>query len=237
LNRGSFIEICDLDSTVLSATNNYSGGSYSWKNGNTGISTSTSTNLTLKTAGSYTLVYTDGVNQCASLPSSPTVLSVNLLPAKPTITNLRPTEFCFRDFTTLKASASNTPATISGYQWDNGANTSQIDVSTTTKKTVDDILKFSVKSISDKGCRSKDASDFVTVTVFPLPTTPTITNLDPLTVCPDSVVRLESSASPSSSYIWTIAKDKTVFGSKQTVFINITGSYYVQTTSLKKLCF
>jgi hypothetical protein len=231
LNRIGAIEICDLDSTTLSATNNYTGGSYSWKNGTSTISTRT--NLTLKTAGSYTLIFTDGVNQCASLPSSPTVLSVNLLPAKPTITNLRPTEFCFRDFTTLKASASNTPATISGYQWDNGANTAQIDISTTTKKTVDDILRFSVKSISDKGCRSKDASDFVTVTVFPLPTTPTITNLDPLTVCPDSVVRLESSVSPSSSYIWTIAKDKTVFGSKQTVFINITGSYYVQTTSLK----
>jgi hypothetical protein len=231
LNKMGAIEICDLDSTILNATNNYTGGSYSWKNGNTSISTRTS--ITLKTAGSYTLVYTEGVNQCVSLPSLPTVLSVNLLPAKPTITNLRPTEFCFRDFTTLKAFASNNPATVSGYEWDNGSNTEQITVTTNTKKTVDDILKFSVKSVSDKGCKSKDASDFATITVFPLPTTPTISNLEPLTVCPDTVVRLVSSVSPSSSYIWTIAKDKTVFGDKQTVFINITGKYYVQTVSLK----
>jgi hypothetical protein len=230
LNKGGAIEICDLDSTTLSATNNYTGGSYSWKNGNTGISTNTS--ITLKTAGTYTLVYEEGVNQCKSLPSSPTVLSINLLPAKPTITNLRPTEFCFRDFTTLKASASNNPATVSGYVWDNGSNTDQITVTTTTKKTVDDILRFSVKSISDKGCKSKDASDFTTITVFPLPTTPTISNLEPLTVCPDTVVRLVSSVSPTS-YIWTIAKDKTVFFDKQTVYINITGKYYVQTISLK----
>jgi hypothetical protein len=230
LNKTGAIEICDLDSTVLSATNNYTTGTYSWKNGTTSISTST--NLTVKTAGSYTLVFTEGVNQCASLPSSATVLSVNLLPAKPTITNLRPTEFCFRDFTTLRASASNNPATVSGYEWDNGSKTQEITVTTTTKKTVDDILKFSVKSVSDKGCKSKDASDFITITVYPLPITPTISSLDPLTVCPDSVVRLVSSVSPTS-YIWTIAKDKTVFGDKQTVFINITGKYYVQTVSLK----
>jgi hypothetical protein len=230
LNKTGAIEICDLDSTILSAVNNYTGGSYSWKNGSSSISTSK--NLTLKVAGTYTLVYTEGVNQCASLASSPTVLSINLLPAKPTITNLRPTEFCFRDFTTLVASASNNPATVAGYEWDNGSNTNQITVTTTTKKTVDDILKFSVKSISSKGCKSKDASDFTTVTVYPLPTTPTISNLEPLTVCPDTVVRLVSSASPTS-YIWTIVKDKIIFGDIQTVFINVTGKYYVQTVSLK----
>ncbi len=232
LNKTGSIEICDLDSTILSATNNYTGGSYSWKNGNTSISTRT--NLTVKTAGSYTLVFTEGVNQCTSLPSLITVLSVNLLPAKPTIANLRPTEFCFRDFTTLKASASNNPAAVSGYEWDyNGLKTQEITVTTSTKKTVDDVLKVSVKSVSDRGCKSKDASDFATIIVLPLPTTPTISNLDPLTVCPDSVVRLVSSASPSTSYIWTIVKDKFVFGDKQNVFINVTGKYYVQTVSLK----
>jgi hypothetical protein len=226
LNRLGAIEICDLDSTVLNPTNNYTGGTFSWKNGSSVIGTNR--NLTLKTAGSYTLIYTEPVNQCASLVSSPTVLSINPLPAKPSISNSRSDEFCYGQFVTLIASSSTSPVT---FEWNYPGQTlqaSQIDVPLNgyTRKTFQDFIQVNVKSVSDKGCKSQFASDTKTLTVNPLPTTPTITGSRAFIFCPDSTITLTSSDSPIGVYKWINTKDNKEFSDKKSVLIDTTSKYF-----------
>jgi hypothetical protein len=226
LNRLGAIEICDLDSTMLNPTNNYTGGTYSWKNGSSVVGTSR--NLTLKTAGSYTLAYTEGVNQCTSLVSFPTVLSINPLPAKPSIGNSRSDEFCYGQFVTLVASSSTSPVT---FEWNYPGQTlqaSQIDVplSSYTRKTYQDFIQVNAKSVSDKGCKSQFASDTKILTINPLPTTPTITGNRAFIFCPDSTITLTSSDSPIGVYKWINTKDNKEFSDKKTVLIDTTSKYF-----------
>ncbi|MEA5425967.1 T9SS type A sorting domain-containing protein [Arcicella lustrica] len=209
--EGTAVSICNLDSTVLNA-NNKGNGIYSWNNGKKTKS------ITVNTAGNYSLTYTDG-NTCTSAASLITVLTVNPLPAKPTITASRPLEFCDEDFTTLKSSVS------SGYIWSNGQTSAQIDVK------VSSIV--SVVAVSDKGCKSKDASNPLTVVVNPLPNTPTVLANGPLIFCPDSTVTLSSSVI-GSEYIWTNTLNSTVFNKTQSVVIAEPGEYAVQAISAKK---
>lgn len=223
--------VCDLDSLVLTS-NNKGSGVYSWSNGKK------SRSITVKDAGIYTLTYTDTqLPACTSVPSESSVITINPLPAKPTITALRPLEFCYKDFTTLKASTTTAGAT---FEWDfNNAKDAQIDVPLTTRSTKTEFIKVSVKSVSTfpnnpKGCKSKDASDVVTVTVNPLPTTPIITASGPVTFCPDSTVSLTSSDSPVGVYKWINAKDSLEFSSKKTVLIDTTSKYF-KTTALGKI--
>lgn len=209
--EGTAVSICNLDSTVLNA-NNKGNGIYSWNNGKKTKS------ITVNTAGNYSLTYTDG-NTCTSAASLITVLTVNPLPAKPTITASRPLEFCDEDFTTLKSSVS------SGYIWSNGQTSAQIDVK------VSSIV--SVVAVSDKGCKSKDASDAIAVISNPLPNTPTVLANGPLIFCPDSTVTLSSSVI-GSEYIWTNTLNSTVFNKTQSVVIAEPGEYAVQAISVKK---
>jgi hypothetical protein len=223
--------ICDSDSITLTADNKGS-GSYLWSNGRTTRS------ITVKTAGTYTLTYTDTQTPaCTSLPSIGTVLTINPLPAKPTITNLNPTEFCYRQFTTLRAASTTTGAT---FEWDyNNQTGSQIDVAGSAKLTTVEIIKVSVKSVAvfannPKACKSREASDVVTITVNPLPVTPEITASRALTFCPDSTITLTSTVSPTGNYKWINAKDNSEFSTSRTVLIDTTSKFF-NTASIEKV--
>jgi Ig-like domain CHU_C associated len=223
IDKGIAPSICDLDSIVLSSDNKGT-GNYLWSNGKTTQS------ILVKTAGNYSLTFTDA-NTCTSLPSLVTVLTVNPLPVKPIITALRSLEFCYRDFTSLKASSTTANTT---FEWDNGAKTAQIDVALINQSTKTEFIKRTVKSISDKGCKSKDPSDEITITVNPLPTIPTISSSGPLIFCPDSTVNLTSTDSPNGVYKWINAKDNSEFSNKKTVLIDTTSKYFT-TTALGKV--
>ena len=242
IDRGTANAICDLDSITLTS-NNKGTGAYLWNTGKT------TTSITVRNAGSYSLTFTDA-NSCTSLPSFPFVLTINPLPAKPTITNLNKSEFCFREFTTLKA-ASTTVGTT--FEWDYQNRTgNQIDVSGSSKKTENEIIRVSVRAVSafsnstiSSFCKSRESSDFTTITIYPLPTTPNITANGPITFCPDSTVSLSSTDSPNGIYKWINAKNSSEFSDKKTVlidttskFFNITplgkiGKFYVRTISDK----
>jgi hypothetical protein len=231
IDKGIAYRICELDSVILSS-NNKGNGTYSWSNGKN------TQNITVYGVGSFSLTYTDTQTPaCTSLPSLVTVVSVDPLPAKPTITALRPTEFCFKDFTTLKASTTTSGAT---FEWDfNNAKDAQIDVALTTRSTQTELIKVSVKSVSTfpnnfKACKSKDASDITTITVNPLPTTPNITASGPITFCPDSTVTLTSTDSPNGIYKWVNMKDNSEFSNKKAVLIDTTSKYF-NTTSIGKV--
>ena len=223
----SSVSICDLDSITLTA-NNKGNGTYSWNNNRF------SRSIVVKTAGNYSLTYAEPVNNCQSLSSAPTFVNVNPLPARPTIENPNAREFCFGQFTTFRASSTTPNA---GFEWNyNNSRGNQIDVNGSARLSVAERIIINVKAVStfanNQLCRSRDASDAVTVTVNPLPNTPTITANGPLTFCPDSTVTLTSSAS-QNGYIWTVAKDAIFLSDKQSVTFNKSGKYYVQTTSDK----
>jgi hypothetical protein len=238
IDKGTANAICDLDSITLNSNNKGTGG-YLWNTGRT------TTSITVRTAGSYSLTYTDA-NSCTSLPSFPFVLIINPLPAKPTITNLNKSEFCYREFTTLKAASTTTGTT---FEWDYLNRTgNQIDVSGSSKKTVNEIIEIRVRAVSafsnstiSPVCKSRELSDITTITVKPLPTTPTISTSGPVTFCPDSTVSLTSTDSPNQVYRWFNAKNSLEFSDKKTVLIDTTsknftitplgkvGKFYVQT--------
>ena len=226
IDRGTANAICEFDSVTLTSNNKGTGG-YLWNTGRTTPS------ITVRNAGSYSLTFTDS-NSCTSLPSFPFVLTINPLPAKPTITNLNKSEFCFREFTTLKAVSTTTGTT---FEWDYQNRTgSQIDVAGSSKKTVDEIIKISVRAVStftnstiSPVCKSREFSDFATVTVYPLPTTPSITASGPITFCPDSTVSLASTDSPNGAYKWINAKNSAEFSDKKVVLIDTTSKFFTIT--------
>ena len=238
IDKGSANAICDLDSITLNSNNKGTGG-YVWNTGRT------ATSITVRTAGSYSLTFTDA-NSCTSLPSTPFVLTINPLPAKPTITNLNRSEFCFREFTTLRA-ASTTAGTT--FEWDYFNRTgNQIDVSGSSKKTENEIIRIKVRAVStftnstiSNVCKSRELSDETVITVKPLPTTPTISTSGPVIFCPDSTVSLTSTDSPNQIYKWINTKNGLEFSDKKTVLIDTTsknftitplgkiGKFYVQT--------
>ena len=211
IDEGTAVSICDLESKTLTA-NDKGTGVYTW---NTGSKTKS---ITVSSAGSYSLTFTDA-NTCTSKSSVATVLTVNPLPAKPTISIIRPAEFCDGDSTVLRSS------TASGYIWSTNQNAAQIIVK--ESKTI------SVIAVSDKGCKSKDASDPVAVIANPLPATPTVVANGPLIFCPDSTVTLSSSV-VGNEYTWTNIGSSIVFGKTQSVIVGEAGEYAVQAISVKK---
>jgi Secretion system C-terminal sorting domain/Ig-like domain CHU_C associated len=223
--------ICESDSITLTSDNKGS-GNYLWSNGRTTRS------ITVRDGGTYTLTYTDTQTPaCTSLPSQSSVVTINPLPVKPTVANLSPTEFCYRQFTTLRAASTTTGVT---FEWDYQNRTgTQIDVAGSAKLTTVETIKVSVKSVSvfannPKACKSREASDVVTILVNPLPTTPTITASGPLTFCPDSTVTLTSTDSPNGVYKWINAKDNSEFSANKTVLIDTTSKFF-NNSSIEKV--
>lgn len=232
VDKGIADAICDLDSIILSSDNKGS-GDYLWNDVKRTRSITIKANG-LATTTSYVLEYIEPINSCKSLKSKPFVLTINPLPAKPTITNLNKGEFCFREFTTLRAASTTTGTT---FEWDYFNRTgNQIDVSGSAKKTENEIIKIKVRAGSaftnstiSPVCKSKELSDEVVITVKPLPTTPTISTSGPVIFCPDSTVSLTSSDSPNQIYRWFNAKNSLEFSDKKTVLIDTTSKNFTIT--------
>src|SRR5207253_6893567 len=120
-------------------------------------------------SGNYTVTVTDG-NSC-SATSAPTTVTVNPIPATPTITPGGPTTFCAGGSVTLTSSSA------SGNQWYKdgnsigGATGNTYNATTTGSYTV---------IVTANGCSSAPSNP-TSVTVNPPPPTPTITPGGPTT--------------------------------------------------------
>ena len=178
--------------------------SYLWSTG------ATTRSITVSTAGSYTVQVTDA-NGCQSAISAATVVTVNALPATPTIsTGGNPTTFCAGGSVTLTSSAS------SSYLWSTGATTRSITVSTAGS--------YTVQVTDANGCQSAISAATV-VTVNALPATPTIsTGGNPTTFCAGGSVTLTSSA--GSSYLWSTG------ATTRSISVSTAGNYTVQVTDV-----
>jgi hypothetical protein len=148
-----------------------------WSNGDL---TQTST---ITASGSYT-VYEVALG-CTSAVSAPVVVTVNPIPATPTINPSGPTAFCAGGSVTLTSSSAN------GNTWNTGATSQAILVTTTGSFTV---------YVVELGCTSA-VSTPTNVTVSPVPATPTITPSGSTTFCAGDNVILASSAAAGN--VWS----------------------------------
>jgi hypothetical protein len=204
------VEICAGNSTAL--VSNYGTGNF-WTNG------ANSQSISVDNTGTFQVRYTDG-NGCTSSFSNPVNVAVNPLPDKPNISALTKTEICDKDSVILSSSPAYT------YEWSNGRDSKQV--------TLKNAGTYSVRAISEKGCKSAQVSDNVTVTVNSLPDSPTITAGGVTTFCPDKNVALTASASPNG-YVWSNNNkaNSTSNTITKTITVNKGGKYTAQVTSLK----
>ncbi|HUX94429.1 MAG TPA: choice-of-anchor X domain-containing protein [Bacteroidales bacterium] len=138
------LTFCSGGSVTLTSS---AGTTYLWSNG------ATTQSIVVSTSGSYSVQVTNAQG-CQSASSAPATVTVNALPATPTITPGGPLIFCSGGSVNLTSSAGTT------YQWSNGATTQTINVNTSGS--------YTVRVTNAAGCQSAPSSP-ATVTVNPLP--------------------------------------------------------------------
>ena len=193
--------LCQGETVILTAS---AGSSYLW---NTGATTQS---IEVSAEGSYSVTVTNA-NEC-SATSGATPVTVNPLPATPTITANGPTTFCADATVTLTASAGTS------YLWSNGATSREITVNVGGN--------YTVNVFNENGCSSASAA--TPVTVYALPATPTILANGPTTFCTGGSVVL--TASEGSSYLWSTSE------TTRSITVSRTGNYTVQVTNANS-CF
>ena len=172
--------ICAGESVVL--TSSSATGNQWYQNGNL-IPSSTGSTYTATTSGTYTVIVTQ--NGCSSLPSAGITVTVNAVPASPTISTNAATSFCAGGNVTLSA----TPGTA--YQWYNNGNAMSGGI--TQNWTASNSGTFTV-AVQNNGCWSSPSASTV-VTVNPLPTAPTATVTQPTCSVSTGTITVSSSTS------------------------------------------
>jgi hypothetical protein len=197
--------------TSSSATGNQ------WYNGLTLLAGETNQNYIATTSGNYNVVVT--VAGCPSAPSASTAVTVNPIPATPTVTPGGPTTFCTGGSVTLTSSSAT------GNQWYNGVTllagqTNQAYVATTSGN-------YNV-IVTASGCSSAPSSS-TAVTVNPTPATPTVTPGGPTTFCAGGSVTLTSSSATGNQ--WYNGVTLLAGQTNQTYVATTTGNYNVVVTT------
>jgi hypothetical protein len=201
----------------VTLTSSASSGNQWFLNGNP-IGGATATTYVASASGSYTVKTTDG-NSCTSAASAATSVTVNPIPATPTITPGGPTTFCGGGSVLLTSSSA------SGNQWflngnPIGGQTNQTYSATATGS-------YTV-AVTTSGCTSP-ASAATSVTVNPIPATPTITPGGPTTFCAGGSVTLTSSSASGNQ--WYLNGNPIASATSQTLPVNASGSYTVKVTA------
>ncbi len=142
--------------------------------GNTWSTGETTQSIQVSNAGSYSVT---AVNAGCSASSTNFVLTVNPLPAIPTISAGGATTFCEGGSVTLMSSS------VFGNLWSTGETSQSITVTSGASYSL---------TVTENGCSS--SSSATVVTVNPAPTTPIITSAGSLTICAGETVTLTSSA-------------------------------------------
>jgi hypothetical protein len=191
-------------------------GNQWYLNGNP-IGGATSQTYNATASGSYTVIVTQ--SGCSSSASAPVVVTVNPLPATPTITPGGPTTFCAGGSVTLTSSSA------SGNQWYLNGNpiggaTSQAYVATASGN-------YTV-TVTASGCSSAPSAA-TTVTVNPIPATPTITPGGPTTFCAGGSVTLTSSNASGNQ--WYLNGNPIGGATSQAYAANASGNYTVTVTA------
>jgi PKD repeat protein len=213
ITAGSATTFCQGASVIL--TSNGTSGNQWYKDG-VAIIGLTGTTLNVTTSGSYTTKIT--LNGCESALSNAVVITVNPIPATPTITAGSATTFCQGGSVTL------TSNTTSGNQWYKDGVV--IGASTATTYIASASGSYTTK-VTLNGCESA-VSNAIVVTVNPIPATPTITAGTATTFCSGGSVTLTSNAASGNQWY----KDGVAISGSAATALNVTasGSYTVNVT-------
>ncbi len=215
IGAGGPTTFCAGGSVVLtssSATGNQ------WYSNGTIISGATNQNYTATAAGTYTVIAT--ALTCSSAASAGTVVTVNPIPSTPTIgAGGAPTTFCSGGSVVLTSSSST------GNQWYKDGTAITGETNQTYTATAAGTYTIIVTA---SGCSSA-ASAGTTITVNPIPPTPTIAAGGPTTFCAGGSVVLTSSSATGNQWY----KDGAAISgaTSQTYTAATTGAYTVVITS------
>ena len=136
------------------------------------------------------------------------IITVSAVPAQPSIDADGPTTFCQGEDVIL----TSTPAT--SYEWSTGDTNQSITVTAGGS--------YNVRVANAAGCQSA-WSGITAVTVYPLPSQPTITPPGTTGICEGTSLTLTSS--PGTSYLWSTTE------TSPSISVNSAGSYTVQVTN------
>ncbi|HKO54399.1 MAG TPA: hypothetical protein VJ276_00895, partial [Thermoanaerobaculia bacterium] len=188
-----------------------------WSLNGSPIGGATANTFNATATGNYTVVVT--TSGCPSAPSAATSVTVNPIPATPTITPGGPTTFCTGGSVTLTSSAA------SGNQWYLDASAIGGATANTFNATV--AGNYSVV-VTVSGCPSASSSP-TGVTVNPTPATPTITPGGPTTFCAGGSVTLTSSSASGNQ--WSLNGSPIGGATANTFNATATGNYTVVVTA------
>jgi hypothetical protein len=189
----------------LALTTNYD--NITWFNQQNNATVSTARSFSTTTAGAYFVRYRD-VSGC-DFTSNVLNVTVNPLPATPTVFNDKPTTFCQGDNTTLRASADNIQ-----YNWSDGQKNKVVSVGNSGS--------YFLTVTDQNGCTSAQ-SNTIAVTANPVPAKPVIATNGPTTFCADRNITL--TAPQDVAYQWTSGQ------TSQSLTLNQSGDFAVRTTN------
>jgi hypothetical protein len=215
ITPGGPTTFCTGGSVTL--TSSAASGNQWYLNGNP-IGGATAQTYPATATGNYAVTTTDG-NGCTSAASAATSVTVNPTPATPTITPGGPTTFCTGGSVTLTSSSA------SGNQW--YLNGNPIGSATNQNYSATATGNYTV-IVTASGCSSA-ASAATSVTVNPIPPTPTITPGGPTTFCTGGSVTLTSSSASGNQ--WYLNGNAIGGATAQTYPATASGSYTVQVTT------
>ncbi|MFN5421947.1 MAG: gliding motility-associated C-terminal domain-containing protein [bacterium] len=187
ITAGSNLSFCQGDSVMLTSS---SAASYQWYLNGVIVSNAVSKTFSADTTGAYTVVVKNAQG-CESNASTEVNVSLISPSSKPVITAGSATEFCQGNNLVLTSSAANE------YQWYKDG--LPITAANSQSLTATTSAKYSVRVKNESVCFS-DTSDDISVTVYSLPATPTISAASGTAICPGGSVQLTSST--GSSYQW-----------------------------------
>jgi len=215
ITPGGPTTFCTGGSVTL--TSSSASGNQWFLNGNP-IGGETNQNYVATASGNYTVQVTDG-NGCVSAASAPTTVTVNPIPSTPTITPGGPTTFCQGGSVTLTSSSAT------GNQW--YLNGNPIGGATGQQYIATASGNYTVV-VTASGCSSAPSSA-TTVTVNPIPATPTITPSGPTTFCQGGSVTLTSSSASGNQ--WYLNGNPIGGATAQQYIASVAGDYTVVVTT------
>jgi hypothetical protein len=222
ISAGGATNLCTGGSVTLTATSTTTGATYQWFNNGTLITGATSAAFTANAAGSYTVIAT--ANNCPSVASAATIVTVNPTPAVPTIGAGGSTTFCSGGSVVLTATSATTGVTYSWF-----LNGNAIGGATNATYTANAAGNYTVVATSGTCTATSTAT---AVTVNAAPAVPTISAGGSITFCTGGSVTLTAaSTTTGATFTWFLNGNAISAATNATYTANAAGNYTVVATS------